>query len=92
MVAGYHDPGFQTQAQQIGFDGFVAHYSSLPDSLGPTVKDFSDMNFMAEFKKEQNRERLRRWSTDLRRQADAEDGVGLQGAAVSIQRRPLHTT
>lgn len=84
-VAGYHSPEFTAVAEEAGFDNLVAHYSALEGFIGPEVRDFDEIDFMAEFKQHENRKRLHRWSTDLARQAESDDGVGLQGVTVTIE-------
>lgn len=83
-VAGYHKQEFMKIAEEIGFDHFVIHYSSLPQFLGSHFNDFREMNFMVSFKREANQKRLRQWSNDLLKRSYDDDGVDLQGASVAI--------
>ena len=84
-VAGYIKPEFAPVAHDIGFDHIVVHYSSLPSFLGEAVHDFRELDFMANFKTNDNKKRLLRWSSDLHRLAEMEGTSGLQGANALIE-------
>jgi phosphoenolpyruvate-protein kinase (PTS system EI component) len=83
-VAGYHKADFAQVAESIGFDQLAVHYSSLPQFLGRHLSHFRELDFMVSFKKDDNRKRLRQWSTDLLERSRAEGGVEMQGAGTAI--------
>lgn len=79
-VAGYIDAGFYNRVATLGFDHIVIHYSSLQQFLPDDLSDYAEINFMDQFKREDNRKRLKQWSRDLMNAAESDtvNGQGLQ--------------
>ncbi|MFI8415980.1 putative PEP-binding protein [Serratia sp. NPDC078593] len=78
-IAGYMKPEFYDLAKQTGMDAITVHYSSFPTFFGEKFKAYQDMDFMLNFKKQDNRKRLRLWAQSLLDVANDDDSMTIQG-------------
>ncbi|MDG0796065.1 putative PEP-binding protein [Pectobacterium punjabense] len=78
-IAGYMKPDFYNLAKDTGMDAISVHYSSFPAFFGEKFKDYRDMDFMLNFKKSDNRKRLRLWAQSLLDVANDNDSMTIQG-------------
>jgi hypothetical protein len=78
-IAGYMKPEFLEIARQTGMDAITVHYSSFPAFFGERFSDYQDMDFMLNFKKQDNRKRLRLWAQSLLDVANDTSSMTIQG-------------
>lgn len=78
-IAGYMKPEFLDIAKETGMDAITVHYSSFPAFFGDRFADYQDMDFMLNFKKQDNRKRLRLWAQSLLDVANDTSSMTIQG-------------
>lgn len=78
-IAGYMKPEFLDIARQTGMDAITVHYSSFPAFFGDRFSGYQDMDFMLNFKKQDNSKRLRLWAQSLLDVANDTNSMTIQG-------------